>query len=338
VIRKAPTIVQIAKILGVAPSTVSRAFTDPGKLLPETVERVLATANRIGYVPNNHARALITGRSSVIGLVVPDIANPFFPPIIRYAQRAAEERGLSLIIADADGDPERESHLVGRLTPQVEGLILASSRLPEQSLLTIAERLPTVLINRDVAGISRVLVNTGDALDEAIDGFVARGHRRIAYVGGPERSWSNQERHARVVAAVERHGLASAFFAAPAGTYAEALELAEPVSRSGATAVIAFDDVVAHGLMSGFQALRRRVPEAIEVLGCDDTLATTTFPALSTVALDLAEAARRAVALLQRPPRGERASEPREARVELEGRLVLRGSTRPAPMSAPSVR
>jgi LacI family transcriptional regulator len=322
--RNAPTIVQLAKHLGVASSTVSRAFTNPGLLRPETVQRVLDAAAELGYVPNNYARALITGRSGVIGLIVPDIANPFFPPIIRHAQLAAEELGLSVFIADTDEDADREVTMIGRLSPQVEGLIIAASRLPEKSLLTIAQRLPTVLINRDIEGIARVLVSASDALVQGIEHFVHGGHTRIAYVGGPPRSWSDKQRHSSVALALGDHGLDGIFLQAPAGSYADGLALSDAVVESGATAVIAFDDVIAHGLMSGFRARGLKIPEDICILGCDDTLAITTYPSLSSIALDLSRAGRLAVeALRNTGPRGGVI----EQRIELEGTLVLRGTT-----------
>lgn len=322
--RNAPTIIQVAKQLGVAPSTVSRAFTNPGLLRAETVQRVLDAAAELGYVPNNHARALITGKSGVIGLIVPDIANPFFPPIIRHAQLAAEEFGLSVFIADTDGDADREVTMIGRLSPQVDGLIIAASRLPEKSLQTIAQRMPTVLINRDISKIARVLVSATDALAEGINHFVQGGHTRIAYVGGPAQSWSNMQRQSSVSHALNEHGLEVILVQAPAGTYADGVEASGPVIESGATAVIAFDDVIAHGLMSGFRARGLRIPEDVCILGCDDTLAITTFPALSSIALDLAKAGRIAVETLRNTgPRGGVI----EQRIELEGSLVLRGTT-----------
>lgn len=322
--RKSPTIVELAKHLGVSASTVSRAFTDPGKLRPETVTRVLKASAELGYVPNNHARALTTGSSSVIGLLVPDIANPFFPPIVREAQSVAEELGLSVFIADTDGDPDRESNMIGRLSPQVDGLIIAASRLSDKSLLTCAERRPTVLINRDVAGIARILVSASDALVQAIDHFIEIGHDQIAYVGGPPRSWSDVQRRESVVRALGNRDLEGLYFQAPAGTYADSLAISAEVAHSKATAVIAFDDVVAHGLMSGFRARGLQVPDDICVLGCDDTLAITTHPPLSSIALDLSLAGREAVETLRSTGRrGEVA----ERRLELEGRLVLRGTT-----------
>jgi LacI family transcriptional regulator len=260
----------------------------------------------------------------VIGLIVPDIANPFFPPMIRHSQLAAEELGLSVFIADTNEDADREATMIGRLSPQVEGLIIASSRLPDKSLLTIAQRLPTVLINRDIEGIARVLVSASAALVQGIEHFVNTGHTRIAYVGGPPRSWSDEKRHSTVARALSDHGLDGIFLRAPAGTYADGVEASGAVVESGATAVIAFDDVIAHGLMSGFRARGLKIPEHISILGCDDILAITTYPSLSSIALDFAQAGRKAVEAL-------RTTGPRhgvvEQRIELEGTLVLRGTT-----------
>lgn len=324
--RKAPTIVQIAKTLGVAPSTVSRAFTDPGKLRPGTVQRVLDAAADVGYVPNSYARALITGRSGMIGLIVPDIANPFFPPIIRHAQLAAEELGLTVFVADTNGDSKREATLIERLSPQVEGFIVASSRLPDDSLLTLARRQPTVLINRDVEEIARVLVSATSALVQAIRHLLETGHTRIAYVGGPPESWSNSQRLDCVESVLGSYGIEGIFFQAPAGTHADGLRICTALLASGTTAVIAFDDVIAHGLMAGLRARGVRVPEDINVLGCDDTLAITTYPPLSSIALDLGTAGRTAVEVFRSISSHE---EIPERRIELEGVLVLRGTTDP---------
>jgi DNA-binding LacI/PurR family transcriptional regulator len=296
-VRKAPTIVQIAKTLGVAPSTVSRAFTDPGKLRPGTVQRVLDAAADVGYVPNSYARALITGRSGMIGLIVPDIANPFFPPIIRHAQLAAEELGLTVFVADTNGDSKREATLIERLSPQVEGFIIA-----------------------------RVLVSATSALVQAIRHLLETGHTRIAYVGGPPESWSNTQRLDCVESVLGSHGIEGIFFQAPAGTHADGLRICTALVASGTTAVIAFDDVIAHGLMSGLRARGVRVPEDINVLGCDDTLAITTYPPLSSIALDLGTAGRTAVEVFRSISSHE---EIPERRIELEGVLVLRGTTDP---------
>ena len=145
-----PTITLLAAQLGVSPATVSRAFSRPELLRPETVERVLEAARAAGYVPNRHARALSTGRTGAVGIVVTDIANPFFPPLIRHVQNLAQERGLNVLLADTDEQPRREEAAVALLSHQVEGLLLCSSRLASTTLRRLAQRLRLVLVKRDV--------------------------------------------------------------------------------------------------------------------------------------------------------------------------------------------
>src|SRR5215470_3528997 len=120
----APTISDVAKAAGVSTSTVSRAFSRPEMLLEETVAQVRSVATQLGYLPNPMARALSTGRQGNIAIVVPDIANPFFPPLLRAAQTTADAAGFSVFLGDSYEDPARELRLVNKLVMQVEGFIL----------------------------------------------------------------------------------------------------------------------------------------------------------------------------------------------------------------------
>ena len=321
-----PTITQLAAELGIAPSTVSRAFTRPNLLKPETVALVQKAAEAAGYIPNHHARALSTGRAGAIGLIVPDIANPFFPPLVRAAQNYASDLGLAVFLADTDEDANREDRVIARMAPQVEGLIVVSSRLGSGRIRHLAASQRLAFINRDVPETYRVLLDTSAAIRSALTHLTELGHRHIAYVGGPERSWSNKQRRSAVDTFSGVHPLKVTHFSADPGTYDAAKGLSNSVAASGVTAVIAFDDVIAHGLMGGFAAAALDVPGDLSVIGCDDTLATTTFPALSTIAVSVGDAARRAVAALSE--NAGSTSLP-AARIIFEGTLVLRGTTGP---------
>ena len=147
---RSPTIAEVAQAANVARSTVSRAFARPERLSEKTVEHVRAVAERLGFTPNPLARALSTGQSKIIGLIVPDIANPFFPPLIRAAQRRAEEGGFDVFLGDFDEDSEREDKLVRRFSQQVAGLVLVSSRLTDAQIAEHSRRKPLVLINKDL--------------------------------------------------------------------------------------------------------------------------------------------------------------------------------------------
>ncbi|WP_341932856.1 LacI family transcriptional regulator [Microbacterium sp. LWO14-1.2] len=316
------SVVDVARALGVSPSTVSRAFNHPELLRAETVVAVHAAAERLGYVPNRHAQALITGRTGAIGLIVPDITNPFFPKLVRAAQRSAEQRGLSMFVAETGYDPEKERRQIATMAPQTEGVIVASSRLPGDELQLIAQRTRVVFINNDTPGLARVLLSSSTALRQGIDHLVASGARRLCYVGGPVRSWSEGERRRTVGDAVARLGLDATYLRDESGTYAEARALAKEVLDSGADAVIAFDDVVAHGVLDGLLVENVRVPGEVALIGCDDALPIQTHPRMSTIRLPFTEAVRAAMGLIAVDE-----IQP-DTRVEVEGVLELRETTR----------
>jgi LacI family transcriptional regulator len=322
--RSTPTISQVAAVAGVNRSTVSRAFTRPDMLSPETVQKVLAAAQQLGYVPNHTARALSTGRHGNIALIVPDVANPFFPPLIRSAQREMDRLDFCLFLGNSDEDPRQEDKLVGRLSGQVEGLILASSRLPEDRIRTHAAARPLVLINRDVEGIPRVLIDSGSGVREAVDHLAGLGHKIIAYVSGPPTSWSNKQRRAAVRKATDALGIRHVVVSAPVPSYEAGRAAAAQVLRTGATAAIAFDDVTAHGLLAGLGDAGVTVPEAFAVVGCDDVLGAVTQPALTTVSNRSVEAGRTAVSLLFDMLQSAAI---RDVRYVLETHLVVRDTT-----------
>lgn len=316
------TIVQVAKRLGVSPSTVSRAFNEPHKLLPATVERVHQVAEEMGYIPNRHARALITGRSGIIGLSVPDITNPFFPPMIRVAQRLAEQRKLNVFVVETNNDPDRERRLIATLLPQVEGLIIASPRLGDEELRSVAAEARLVLVNSDVSGTARVLIASSAPLARALHDLAGHGVRRICYVGGPRRSWSEAERSGTVQRVGAELGLETFAMQVETGTYADARRLAAQVAATRPDAVIAFDDVIAHGVMHGLESLDVHVPADIKLLGCDDALPSQTRPQLSTIRLRAQEGIKLAIELLDDP-----SSPLPETRLEVQGELIHRETT-----------
>jgi LacI family transcriptional regulator len=178
-----------------------------------------------------------------------------------------------------------------------------------------------------VAGTFRVLLDATSAIRAALNHLEDLGHTRIAYVGGPERSWSNRQRRGAVEAAARQLGLHFTSYGVPPGTYEAAKALSRTVVGKGATGVIAFDDVLAHGLMGGFAEERIDVPGDVSIIGCDDALATQTFPALSTISFNVADATSAAIHGLTEHPND--ATLP-TARITFDGALVLRGTTGPA--------
>jgi len=326
-IRTPVTISQVAKLVGVDRSSVSRAFSRPELLSPETVARIKAAAEELGYVPNRSARALSTGRYGNVALVVPDVANPFFPPMIRAVQNEADRRDFCVFLGNGDENARQEEKLVGRFSGQVEGMVLASSRLSEERIRAFAAIKPLVLINRDVEGIPRVLIDSGSGVAEAVAHLARLGHRKIAYVSGPSSSWSNKQRRNAVKKAGAGLGLDVVIMAAQVPSN-EAGKRAVPfVLEAGATAAVVFDDLTAQGMLAEFTERGIAVPGEVAVVGCDDVLGPLTYPPLTSVSNRASEAGQIAVRLLLDMLSTHAVQ---DVRYVLETHLVVRETTAPA--------
>ncbi len=326
-----PTITEVAAAAGVSRATVSRTFSRPELLNPETTARVREAAARLGYVRNQVARALSTGRAGNIALIVPDIANPFFPPLIRAAQASADDAGFAVFLGDSDEKPDREDVLLTKMAAQVDGFILASPRLDEQRIRAHAARRPLILINRDIDGLPRVLMDVTGGITEAVSHLAELGHRRIAYVSGPPASWANQQRQEAARKAAEGLGLSLVAVAARHPTYQGGQSAIAALLEADVTAIVAFDDLVAQGIMAGLADRGLQVPRHMSVVGFDDVLAARTYPPLTTVAAHCAEAGAQAVALLGDILENGRC--PVE-RVVIPTELVVRATTSPPHMAA----
>ena len=153
---KSPTIYDIARIAHVNPSTVSRALSQPGRINSKTEERIRATAKELNYRVNPIARALPTGRTNTLGLVVADITNPVIFDIVRGAERAAADAGYTLVVAESQESGEREATAIERVLPSIDGLVLATTRLGDAQIIELSERKPIIVLNRAVDGLASI--------------------------------------------------------------------------------------------------------------------------------------------------------------------------------------
>ena len=185
-----PTITDVARAAGVAPSTVSRAFSRPGRVNHRTREHVLAVAESLGYQPNPAAQALESGRTRTIGLLVPDITNPYFSGVIKGAERAAAAAGLTLLLGDTQENPAQEAAMVRGLGRAVDGFVLSASRLSDGDLHAAAARVPIALVNRAVAGVACVVADYETGTREIVEHLASYGHQSFVFAGGPAESWS----------------------------------------------------------------------------------------------------------------------------------------------------
>lgn len=321
---KAVTIKDVAEAAGVNRSTVSRAFTRPDLIRPETTAHILAVARKLGYSPNHTARALSTGKPANIALIVPDLVNPFIPQVISAVQHAADGENHCVFIGNADEDAATESRLLSRFVGQVSGAIIVAARSSESQLRRFEAEMPVVLINRDVSGMSRVLVDSTLGMAEAVQHLIGLGHRRICYLAAGNERWSDANRRAAVSQACHDAGVDLTILAAAEVSFAGGRACAAQVASGGVTGVIAFDDLLAQGLLAGLAEAGIRVPDDLSLIGCDDLLGAVTYPALTSISGRAKDVGRLGVELLFQRLRSEGGL---DARLGLSTQLVLRATT-----------
>ncbi|MFB7890719.1 LacI family DNA-binding transcriptional regulator [Microbacterium sp. NPDC056044] len=325
-----PTIYDVAAAAGVAPSTVSRAFARPGRVNAETAERIRQVAAEMGYRTNPLARALPTGRTSLLAVIVADVTNPFFFEILRGAEEVATEAGYTLLVADVQESMEAERRALDRTLPMVEGLVLATSRMSDSSIRVAAKQRPTVVLNRAMSDIASVATDNARGTRRAVEHLAELGHTTITYLAGPDASWASGVRWQALREAAHELGLRARRLGPFAPTQAGGLAAAEAFVDSPGTAVLAYNDLMAIGLMRGLTGHGIRIPADVSVVGFDNIFgADFCTPQLTTVAAPLRELGKVAVATLLRdlrtPPRpGQR--EPLKTAL-LPARLVVREST-----------
>jgi hypothetical protein len=199
----------VARLARVSTATVSRAINATGAVSDPTRQRVLRAVQKLHYYPNAHARSLALGRSDQIGLLVSDIANPFFPELVKAIERDAYQRGFEVILAETDYDHERLAKSVRRfLERDVAGVIIMASEVDMPLVAGLARRrVPLVFLDLEVTGqgTSTVSVDYGRGIDEAVHHLAELGHRELAYVSGPPTLSSAVKRLQAFRAAVARY-------------------------------------------------------------------------------------------------------------------------------------
>jgi LacI family repressor for deo operon, udp, cdd, tsx, nupC, and nupG len=323
---RAVTIYDVARAAGVAPSTVSRAFSRPGRVNAATAERIRQVAEELGYRANPLARALSTARSHMIALVVSDVANPFYSEIIRGAQAEAAQAGYTLVLADAQESDRVERAALERALPSVDGVVLGGSRMSDSAIRMIAKQKPVVVLNRVVVDVPCVVPDNATGVRHAVEHLLRLGHDSLTYVAGPEASWADgmrwrslQDTAADLQLRVRRIGPFSP-------DVAGGVRAAEELAAAPATAVIAYNDQVAIGLIRGLGARGVPVPRDVSVVGFDNIGPSELItPGLTTVAsplrLEGATATRHLLAMI------EGAQSRTGGPMVLPVRLVERGST-----------
>lgn len=287
-IARRPTIYDVAAACGVAPSTVSRAFSRPGRVNAETAERIREVAVAMGYRTNPIARALHTGRTSLLAVIVADVTNPFFFELLRGAEEAAIKAGYTLLVADAQESVETERQALDRTLPMVDGVLLATSRMSDSSIRVAAKQRPTVVLNRSMSDVASVATDSSRGMKRAMEHLAELGHTSIAYLAGPDASWANGIRWQAMREAAHDLDLRVRRLGPFPPTQQGGHVAAAAFTATPATAAIAYNDLIAIGLMRELNNLGVRVPHDVSVVGFDNIFgADFCTPELTTVAAPL---------------------------------------------------
>lgn len=321
----APTVKDVAREAGVSTSTVSRAFTRPDVVDAATRERVLEAARRLSYRPNRAAQVLNTGRTDCLGVVLPDLENPFFAGVLKGIRAAGLKYGKQILVADSAEDPAAELRAIDALAGRVDGLILCSSRLDDDQILTVAQSQDIVLVNRACADLPAVVYDNSGAIASAVVHLTSLGHQRIAYVDSHHRSRSARDRLEAFTRECDDNKVPSAHvLSAFEPTFDGGRAAVSEVLACRATGVVVYNDVMAIGLVNGLLDLGIAVPERVSVVGIDGIpLSAMTRPAMTTVDLPRRRAGERAVEQLVM---AGQASSVTTCEI-LPTQLVIRGST-----------
>lgn len=279
-----PTIYDVAKKLGVSPSTVSRALHKPGRMSAVTESRVREAAEALGYRINPLARALPTGRTYSVGLVLSDITNPVFSPLVRGTELVAAEHGFTMVLAESQESPEVEFEVASKLTQSTDGLVLVASCLSDDQIMEISARKPLVLVNRELEGIPSVVPDITHAVEQALDHVQRLGHKSVAYISGPKAAWVSAQRWNILLGQALARGLSLVEIDSTAPTVEGGEAAFQRIRASGASVAIAYNDLIAIGIMRSYAKHGLSIPKDLSVIGFDDIFTSRLIsPSLSTL-------------------------------------------------------
>jgi LacI family transcriptional regulator len=325
----------VASRAGVSIATVSRAVNRIPTVAPELARRVWRAIEEVGYLPNIQARALVSGRSRMLGLIVSEITNPFFPELVQEFENLAVAQGYEVLIGSTNYSPERTESLIRRMLQRnVDGVAVMTFGIEEALVQRLVEReFPLVFVDAgpDLPNIRVLKVNYGEGIRQAVQHLAALGHRSMAFISGPLHMRSAVARRDAYLKSMAELGLTVPPKHTVEGDHTmeggmEAMEHLIAL-RELPTAVLCSNDMTAIGVLHALYRTTHSVPQEISVVGFDDIhLAQFMLPPLTTVQMSCKELAKAAVEALRA---GVERDHPKAAKKEwlIPTRLVVRQST-----------
>jgi len=323
-------------MVGVHHSTVSRALNEDQKqkISPKVVRAVEKAAEKLGYLPNIAASTLKRNRSFAVGVLIPDITNPIFPPTIRGIQDVAESEGFTVLTGNTDDDPTKERDAFRMMRGRgIEGIIIATARLSDPTVdECIKYEIPFVLVNRTVRndGVNAVILDEECGVRAALDHLHDLGHRRIACISGPTETSTGVERLEAFRNFMKIHELGGDLVEGTARyTINEGHDACKKLLERDATftAVIAGNDLIALGCIDALNEADRQVPRDVSVVGTNDMpMLSRMVPALTTIHTPMYQMGCQAATMLLEVINGYRSD---SVVLRMQPRLVIRDSTAP---------
>lgn len=325
----------VARQARVSIATVSRVVNRIATVDPALAERVWKAVEEVGYVPNTQARALVSGRSRILGLIVSEITNPFFPELVQEFDNLTVEQGYEVMIGSTNYDPERTELLIRRMIERkVDGVAVMTFGIEEALVQKLVKQgFPLVFVDAgpELPNVRVLKVNYGEGIRQAVEHLATLGHRRIGFISGPLNMRTAATRRDAFKSAMMERGLA-----VPAEVIVEGKHTMESgraamekllKAAELPTAVVCSNDMTAIGVLHALDETTHKVPRNISVVGFDDIhLAQFMLPPLTTVQMSCRELAEAAVEALRA---GIEAGHPKAAQREwpIATRLVVRRST-----------
>jgi len=292
---------QVAKRAGVSTATVSRTINNL-PVRPGTARRVRQAIEELKYFPNTHARSLVSGRSRIVGLIVSDITNPFFPELVKGFEDAATQKGYEVLLSNTEYDSSRMATSIRRmLERKVDAVAIMTSEMDRSFTQQLAGRdIPMVFLDVGTVEkhISNIKVDYASGILQAVEHLVGLGHRRVAFIGGPADLKSARIRKSAFLKAIQKRGIGDPAWIETGnhridGGFQAMSRLIEGTPLP--TAVLSSNDLTALGALRAIRRKGLRVPDDISVVGFDDiALAEFTEPPLTTVRLPREEIAGKA--------------------------------------------
>jgi len=324
---------EVAKRANVSTATVSRTINNSAKVSPETATRVHKAIEELNFYPNTHARTLVSGRSRMLGLIISDITNPFFPELVKSFEDQAVQQGQEVIIGNTDYKPKRMAGCIRRmLERKVDGVAILTSETDPDLLAELTRRsIPTVLMDNPRTGprSATITIDYAQGIHEALQHLFSLNHQQIAFIAGPQEFQSARIRRDAYISGMKSRGISGKKAIIEKGNhrieggFAAMQNLLKLPVRP--TAVIASNDLTAIGALDAIHQSGLRVPDDISLVGFDDiSFAHLTQPRLTTVLLSRTQIATTAFTALQRLI----GNEEDQADCIVHTHLVARASTR----------